>query len=423
MIPPVDAFARIGVALLIGLLIGLDRERAEARKQRRVFAGIRTFPLIALAGAISVLLIDLAGPSVVATTFFALTVLTVIAYYRSSGSGSVGATTETAAIVTFLLGALAGAGQLQLAGGVGIAVAVLLVAKPRLEGFSRALSDEEVSATLELAVISCIVLPLLPNQGYGPWAVLNPFDIWLVVVLVSAVSFAGFIAMRLLGDQKGLVIAGVVGGFVSSTAVTVAMGNRSREYPALWRSAAVATVLASVVMCLRVAMFAIVAGPGILARVAAVIVAMAVTGTVAAWLLMRTHAAPAPSASQTSIANPFSLWAALTFAALYALVLLLVQAAQTYFGSAGSYLAAGLSSLIDVDAVTIAFARAGPSLSGWREPAAAVSLALVVNTLVKLGIAVASGAGEFRRHVAVCLSLMAAAGAATGVVVYLRFPA
>src|SRR6185369_8503704 len=144
MIASVDSFARIGVALMIGLLIGLDRERAEARKRQRLFAGVRTFPLIALAGAISVLLIDLAGPSVVAMSFFALTVLTVIAYYRGSGAGSIGATTETAAIVTFLLGALAGAGQLQLAGAVGIAVAVLLVAKPRLEGFSRALSDEEV---------------------------------------------------------------------------------------------------------------------------------------------------------------------------------------------------------------------------------------------------------------------------------------
>jgi uncharacterized membrane protein (DUF4010 family) len=347
-------------------------------------------------------------------------VLTGVAYYRSTASGDVGATTETAALVTFLLGVLVGFGQLLLAGATGIVVAVLLVAKPRLEGFSRALSDEELAAVLELAVISCIVLPLLPNAPHGPWGVLNPFDIWLVVVLVSGVGFAGFVAMRLLGEQKGLLIAGLVGAAVSSTAVTVAMANRSRDTPALARDTATATILASSVMCVRVAVFAALAGAGILTRLASVIVAMTIAGLAVAWILSRTRTELTSHPVGPQIANPFSLWAAATFGLLYAAVLLIVRAAQEYVGPGGVYLAAALSSLVDVDAVTIAFARAGPQASGWREPAAAVSLALVANTLVKLAIAVALGERQFRRYVAVGLSVMAGVGTGVAVVQYLQ---
>jgi uncharacterized membrane protein (DUF4010 family) len=241
-----------------------------------------------------------------------------------------------------------------------------------------------------------------------------------VVVLVSGVGFAGFVAMRLLGEQKGLLIAGLVGAAVSSTAVTVAMANRSRDTPALARDTATATILASSVMCVRVAVFAALAGAGILTHLASVIAAMTVAGLAVAWILSRTRAEGAPGPVASRIANPFSLWAAATFGVLYAAVLLIVRAAQEYVGPSGVYLAAALSSLVDVDAVTIAFARAGPQASGWREPAAAVSLALVVNTLVKLGIAVALGEREFRRYVAVGLSVMAVVGTGVAAVQYLR---
>src|SRR5262245_34496196 len=197
--------ARLGVAWLGGLLIGLDRERAEARKARAEFAGVRTFPLIALAGCVPMLLINTVGPWLVIAAFVVVGALIVAAYLKSAGE-HVGATTETAAVATFLLGALAGDGQLLLAGAAGVAVAVLLLFKPRLEGFSRAITTEELTAALELAVITVIVLPLLPNRGYGPWEVLNPRQIWLVVVLVAGLSFAGFVAVRLLGEGKGLAV-------------------------------------------------------------------------------------------------------------------------------------------------------------------------------------------------------------------------
>jgi len=408
------------VALLVGFLVGLDRERAEARKGREAFAGVRTFPLVALAGAVPMILMPIAGPALLVASFVAVAAVAVVSYVRSSAAGDVGATTEVAAIATFLLGAVAGAGQLVVAGATGVGIAILLAAKPRLESFSRALTGEEVRSALELAVISVIVLPLLPNRGFGPWEVLNPFEIWLIVVLVSALSFAGFVAMRLLGARRGLVVAGLVGGLVSSTAVTIAMAERSRADQGLARSAASATVLASCVMSLRIAVLAGIVNAALLPRLLPVVGAMAVMGGAGAWWLAR-QAEGEGVAAGGRLGNPFSLRAALSFGAIYAVVLLVVRFARELQGDGGTYAASALSAVADVDAVTIAFARIGPLADGWRTPAAAVALAAIVNTVVKLGMGVGLGEGRFRRHVAITLGLMAIAGAAAGIAVYLRF--
>jgi uncharacterized membrane protein (DUF4010 family) len=419
-IPLLPSLEGLLVALLVGFLIGLDRERSEARKGRDVFAGVRTFPLIALAGAVPMVLMPIAGPALLVASFAAVAAVAVVAYIRSSAAGEIGATTEMAAIASFLLGALAGSGQFVMAGAAGVTVAVLLVAKPRLEAFSRTLTADEVRAVLELAVISVIVLPLLPNRGFGPWGVLNPFDIWLIVVLVSALSFVGFVATRTLGERRGLAVAGAVGGLVSSTAVTLAMAERARADEGIGRAAASATVLASCVRSLRVAVLAGIINAGILPRLLPVVGAMAVVGGLAALWLAR-GPGDEPTASGGSLSNPFSLKAALSFGLLYALILLAVRAAQAYFGDGGTYAASALSGVADVDAVTIAFSRLGPMADDWRTPASAVTLAVVVNMIVKMGLGIGVGGGRFRRHVAVALGLMALAGGGAGALVYLRF--
>ena len=364
------------------------------------------------------LLFDITGPALLVTCFLAVASITVVSYVRITAKGDVGATTEIAAFATFLLGVLAGAGYLQVAGAVGVGVAILLVAKPRMEAFSRALTPEELAATLELAVISVIVLPLLPNQDYGPWQVLNPFHIWLVVVLVSGLSFAGFIAMRLWGERQGLLIAGAIGALASSTAVTVAMANRSRAGAHLERPAAAATVLASTIMCLRVAVLAGMVNPAVLPRLFPTIGAMMLVGLLTAWVINRKGAGITGSAESSQLTNPFSLRAALAFGAVYALVLVGARAALEYFGPRGVYVAALFSSVVDVDAITIALTRLGPGLDAWRAIAGAITLGLVMNTLVKLGIAIAAGAPQFRRAVTMALGGTALAGMLSGLAVY-----
>jgi len=416
-----DGLDRILVALLIGFLIGVDRERAEMRKHRRVFAGVRTFPLIALIGAVSIELIDVAGPLLPLVSFAAVGTVALISYLRSSAQGDIGATTEIAALVTFLLGALAATGRLIVAGALGIAVATLLVFKPRLERFSRALSEAEIAAVIELALIAGIVLPLIPDRGYGPWGVWNPFNIWLVVVLVSAVSFAGFVAMRVYGQQRGLPLAGLIGGMVSSTAVTAAMAARSRESSGAASGAATATTLASTVMCARVAAFAAAFGPGMLPRLAPVVAAMAITGGAAAWALGR-HAGAERGAGKPALSNPFSLFQALSFGLLYAVILLIVRATREYLGTAAMYVAAGVSGVVDVDAVTIALARGGPGDDAWRTAAAAVSIAMIVNTVFKIVLAGVMGSREFLWRTALALGTSGVVGALAALAVFVALP-
>jgi len=414
----IPALERLLVAMLIGFLVGLDRERAEARKEHALFAGVRTFPVIALAGAIPMLLEDRVGPALLVATFLAIAAVAVVSYVRTSAHGRIGATTEMAALATFLLGALAGAGQLVVAGAAGVALAVLLVGKPRLEAFSNALTTEEIMAALELAVITVIVLPLLPDRGYGPWQALNPREIWIVVVLVSALSFVGFVAMRVLGPGRGMAITGAVGGLVSSTAITISMAERSHAGAA--RPAAAAAVLASTIMCVRMAALAGAVDPGILPRLLPILTVMAVAGGAAAWLMGR-GAAGRTSPVDGTLTNPFSLKAALTFAALYTLVLLGVRVAEEHLGAGGLYLASALSAIVSVDAPTVALARLGAGPTGWAAPAAAIGVVAVTNTMVKFGIAVAYGAGSFRSRVATALGVMSVLGGLAGLAVLGRF--
>ena len=414
----IPALERLLVAMLVGFLVGLDRERAEARKEHALFAGVRTFPVIALAGAIPMLLEDRVGPALLVATFLAIAAVAVVSYVRTSAHGRIGATTEMAALATFLLGALAGAGQLVVAGAAGVALAVLLVGKPRLEAFSNALTTEEIMAALELAVITVIVLPLLPDRGYGPWQVLNPREIWIVVVLVSALSFVGFVAMRVLGPGRGMAITGAVGGLVSSTAITISMAERSHAGAA--RPAAAAAVLASTIMCVRMAALAGAVDPGILPRLLPILTVMAVAGGAAAWLMGR-GAAGQTSPVDGTLTNPFSLKAALTFAALYTLVLLGVRVAEEHLGAGGLYLASALSAIVSVDAPTVALARLGAGPTGWAAPAAAIGVVAVTNTMVKFGIAVAYGAGSFRSRVATALGVMSVLGGLAGLAVLGRF--
>jgi len=414
---PESGLARLAVALLAGLLIGLDRERAELRKAHEEFAGVRTFPLIALSGCMPMLIAGAFGPWLVVAAFLAVVGLVLLAYRHNSAAGDIGATTEVAAIATFLIGALAGAGELLTASATAVAVAVLLVAKPKLEGFSRAVSSEELTAALELAVISVIVYPLLPDRGFGPWEVLNPRDIWLVVILVAGLSFVGFVAMRFAGERRGLTITGAVGGLVSSTAVTMAMAERSSEDEGLSRPAAAAAVLACTVMPLRIVVLAGAIDIAIVPRLLPAMLGMAATGAVAAWAFAKAHPGEVVAAG-SRIRNPFSLRHAAVFAGIYALVLLGARAAQEYVSSGGQFVTAALASVADVDAVTIAFTRLGPGESLWRTSAAAISVAAVMNTLVKLGLGWARGSPLFRRSLGFALGAMAAVGTGAAVWVW-----
>lgn len=416
---PGGALLRLLVAALLGGLIGMERERAAHASGESMFAGVRTFPLFALLGASTAIITGQIGPAVVAG-FVAVAALAAVAYWRTSSRENAGVTTEAAALATYWVGAIAGTGALLVAAAFGITVAVLLAAKERLEAFPQAMTREELRATLTLAVISAVVLPLLPDEGYGPWGVWNPRKLWTVVVLVCGLSFAAFLAVRFWGTRKGIFATGVLGGLASSTAVTISLASRSRETPGSSGPLALGAGIASTVMIVRVAVLTTVAGPGLLPRLGPFLGAAAVGGILAIAFLARRL--DSSTTQESTLSNPFQLREAIRFGAIFAVVLLVVEAGRRYAGGWGIAAAAALAGFVDVDAVTLSLAGMGATGGLTVDTAASgIAVAVLANTGAKIGYAAWRGTPEYRNRVAMILGASLATGIAAMVVLGLGF--
>jgi uncharacterized membrane protein (DUF4010 family) len=405
-----DALLRLLAALLLGGLIGAERERSGAVAGERHFAGVRTFPLFALLGAAIALASGGLGTAVIAG--FAGVAALVIASYLRTSVRDPGTTTEVAALATYWIGVLAGVGALLVAGAVGLGVVGLLAAKERLETFSRALTRDELSAVLGLAVISMIILPILPDAPYGPWGVWNPRRLWTMVVLVCGLSFVAFVAMRVLGRAQALYLSGLLGGLVSSTAATVAFANRSAATSRDEVPLAVASGLASLVMLVRIGVLCAVVQPRLLLVLAPELATTLAAGTLAAGVVARRARPPASVPDTAEFTNPFRLTEALKFTLFYALVLLLVRAAGTYLGTTGITVAAALSGLTDVDAITLSLAGPSGDTLPPRLAAGGIAIAMLANTLAKAAYAAWLGSPTYRRAILPMLGVVLVVGTA-----------
>jgi uncharacterized membrane protein (DUF4010 family) len=408
---------RLGTALAIGLLVGLQREHAavEAGEEKTLFAGVRTFPLIALAGATAAMLADLAGSAaVLVIVLAAVGLLMAGAYVARASRGDFGMTTEVAALVTCVIGALCFHGRLALAAALGVSVTVLLSAKLGLGRFVRRITRQDQFATLKFAVITAVVLPVLPNEPFlpAPFDALRPFQVWLMVVLISAIGFSGYVLIKLVGPRRGIGLTGLLGGLASSTAVTLSFAQRSRQRPELAAALSLAIIVSWAMMFLRVLVEVFVVNRALLAGVWPPLLAAALAGLVyCAWLYRR---APAQESDSTSFANPFELGPALRFGLLFAVVLVLARIAGIWAGEGGVYLTAVLAGTTDVDAITLSLAQlAGNGDITSRVAARAIVLAAIVNTAVKGALVVATGARELRRKILPGLLLLLLGGAST----------
>lgn len=246
---------RFGLAFVIGILVGLQREYSHQQADRGLFAGARTLALIALAGCASALITDLTGMSwIFVAAFVSVSGLIAISYFVTASRGNIGLTSEIAAIIVFLIGALCYWGSLEIAAALGVSTAVLLSLKLGVRKFVGRITEQDVLATLKFAVITAIVLPLLPNRPFGPAPldVLNPQNIWLMVVFISAISFVGYLLIKLVGSQRGVGLTGLLGGLVSSTAVTLSFTQQSRKHDSLAKPFALAITVAWTMMFARV---------------------------------------------------------------------------------------------------------------------------------------------------------------------------
>ncbi len=377
-----ETWLRLGASLAIGLLIGLERERHPEAK-----AGVRTFALVALFGTLSTVLGALADAAWTVPIGLAIVAsMLIVAHARSPVPEEPGTTTVVVACVCFLLGALAGAGDSEIAGALAIGVTALLYFKPEIEGISTALKRHEQVSILQFLVASFIVMPMLPDRGYGPYQVLNPRNIWLMVVLVSGIGLASHVALRLAGERRGALLAGLLGGLVSSTATTVLYARRSSESEGMQRFAQVAVPLANLVPLGRIALIAVMIAPAILADLVPVIGASFLGGALLALVTIRGHAghegAPMPESR-----NPAELGTALRFGAFYGAVLLAAAWLADVAGPRGLYAAAAASGIVDIDAIMLSAFNL--FIEGHFSAHAAVntvSVAFATNVLFKVGV-------------------------------------
>lgn len=400
---PNEIILGLGLALVAGGLIGLERERHALVERKETFGGARTFPMIALLGALLGLWSASAGIAIFAIGFVALALLIALGTIRARNDGDSapgpGLTSEIAALLVYTISAIPFAGDLGiafperilLAAALATVTTALLALREPIHEFAGQLSKEDLIATVRFALIAVVALPLLPNEQYGPFDALNPFKIGVVIVLVAGISFLGYIAVRVLGPRRGFGITALFGGLVSSTAVTLALSARGRQHPELAPACALGIALASTVMFARVLVEVFVIRPELVGPAAIPLGAMLVAGALGCFLLWRRIANAPANEPPKGLHNPFRLREAFRLGLVYAAVRFATAAAWSYFGSRGLLVSAGISGLADVDAITISVAGMHEGGLETRVAVMAITLAAATNTFVKAALAFALG--------------------------------
>jgi len=403
----------------LGLLLGFERQRTQGPNQES-FAGARTFALISLLGATAThLQLHLQLVFVLPIAFLAIASIALASYVLTAREGDVGATTEVSALVVFVLGSLCVAGESALATAIAVCTLLLLSIKTWSVETARHIEAGDVEAVLKFSIITVIVLPLLPNQAYGPepMNVLNPYKIWLMVVLISGLNFASYVLVKVLGQEHGIPLTGVLGGLVSSTAVTLGFSQRSRHEPQRSSAFALGILIAWTIMFFRVLVVVTVINADLGRRLALGVSIMgAVSLLICAFLFTRRE--DGEKGSVRSGSNPFELGEAVKFGLLFGIVTIAAKAAQVYLGATGLYLAGAVAGLTDVDAIALSMANlAGQQGDMIGVAARTILIAAIANTVTKAGVAMSVGSKELRMRMLPLSVLLLASGVVAVVLV------
>lgn len=407
-------FIRFGVAMGIGFLIGLQREYAFRDSKRKLVAGERTLALMGLLGALSAFSAEVLDyPVAFVGTLLLIGFVSAVSFIIDAWRGVVGLTTEISMIIVMILGAMSYWGHLTLAVAIGIATAVLLSLKIETDRLVQALTREDIVSALKLAVISAIVLPVLPNQPIGPppLDVFNPFKIWLIVVLISAINFLGYVLIKIIGTEQGIGLTGLLGGMVSSTSVTLSLTERSRRETWLAGSYSLAIIVAWTVMFARVLIYAGILSRPLLGKIWLPLSIAGFLGLVYTWMLTRKQQPSSDDKEKMEFSNPLDLWAAIKFGLIYAVILVVARSAQLYFGNTGILVSSILAGLANVDAITLSLAElTNRSEIGLEIAGLAVVLATMANTVIKGSIVIFTGHPGLRKAIMPGFLLILAAG-------------
>ncbi len=416
-----ELFKQVGVAIVLTSLIGLEREQKYQKYGSDAFGGVRTFALIGLFGALSFILsaYSIVYFAVLTVGFFLLIVTSY--FITCKRNNDVGATSEVAAILVYIVGILCGMEKFVLATVVALAVLSILHFKAPLHKWAKHLKNEEIVSAIQFIVIAFVVLPLLPNQEFGPFGFFNPYIVWLMVVFISAISFVSYIAIKLFGAKRGIGVTGFLAGFISSTALVLSFSGESKRNKGIVNPYVLAVVVASSAMFFRVLLEVSVLSPGLLDMLLIPLVAMGGVGILSVLFLWikKDKSSEKIEKEMLKIKSPFRIGPALKFGAFFAAISLLTKLGSEYMGDSGLYLSSFISGIMDVDAITVNMA--GDFVANKiTENAAVVAIiiAAMTNTFAKGAIFLALGHRKVALKIISIFALMLLVGGASLVFVY-----
>ena len=399
-----ELFFKYGLSLLLGVLVGIQREHALKTQEGELPAGIRTFGLMGVMGCGAAMLSSLMlSPLPFVSLILVCGAYFTVSYYHDYKNGRVGLTTKICAMIVILLGGLIFYEFYNLGAGVAVALTLLLSAKFELHSFAKKISNEDIYATLKFAVITTIILPLLPDHTFGsaPFDIFNPKKIWYLVVLISAISFVGYILMKLIGARKGIGLTGILGGVISSTALTLTFTQRSREYEHLSNAFAFSIMIAWTIMFIRIWIIAWILNPALAYLLLTPFTFGMGFGLIYSFILMYFSRKQEIGTQDVKLHNPFELWPAIKFTLLFIFLLFCAKSAHQYFGNSGVYLSSFFGGFMDVDAILLSMLKliqsSQPNPLPMNIAVFSVIIAVISNTLLKGGVAITAGAPSLRK--------------------------
>ena len=400
----------LAVAAIAGLAIGVEREwSGHARGPDARFAGVRTFLLLGLLGGIAGWLALEDMKAVAAALLLAGGALTVVAYAIAARrtAASIDGTTEVAAIVVLGIGFTAGLGYMSVASGIAAVIVLVLAEKTRIHALLERIDEIELRAGLQFAALALVVLPILPEGPFGPWGGIKPRGLWTIVVIFSGLNFLGYLARRSVGAERGYGVTGLIGGVVSSTAVTLDFSRTSRRDASVGDALAIGVIGACTVLLPRVTIVSAVLNPAVARSLIPYLLPVFVAGAILVAIALRRPAKAAQPTEETG--NPLRLGSAIQMAVLFQVALTASSLAAQYWGSRGVISSAVVLGLTDMDALTVSMNHLGSSADTVSLAAQAIAVGVLTNTVFKASLATVVGRGRFRWLVPAGLGVLGAA--------------